>query len=368
MNNLTLQKDDEVSLLAILTILLDGKWKIISIVALVFFSTYFYEILNKSPDIFHAETEIKPLTDSNTAVYESYNDYSSLNVNGVNTITSEYLINLYVEELKRSLIINKAIKKYELVDRTKFNTEIQYNNAIILIEKEVKVEKHENSIGDTFWNIRFKVEDKDKWKSVLSYININVNKQVQKIMKENIDIMINDYNQKFFFRLEDLDIERNNLSGDYLIEINNRLVNLREQASLARHLDIPNNTIDANKYSNNPLYLRGYMALEKEIRILEERKFDEPFIGGLSRIDNQIRDINQNKVPTRIRNLLNKTPLMSENNFIAVELKIDSTKFISNMKTIRNRVLYAVLGLIFSIIYVLSSSAIRTQREQLAIK
>ena len=87
-----------------------------------------------------------------------------------------------------------------------------------------------------------------------------------------------------------------NVKNDYDAETINRLAFLREQALIARKLNIANNTLEVENFSTpsgvisnvqtaTPYYMRGYSMIEKEIELIETRTNKDAFTENLLDLD-----------------------------------------------------------------------------------
>ena len=81
---------------------------------------------------------------------------------------------------------------------------------------------------------------------------------------------------------------------------------MSEQASIARKLNIKDNTISSQQFNSKntiltnvktdtPFYLRGYKAIEEEIQLIKNRKDKTLFIGDLQKLTKEKRNIEQDK-------------------------------------------------------------------------
>jgi hypothetical protein len=107
---------------------------------------YFYScisslLLCKFKPSLTAKTEILPITIFENNLYSAYNsllepqtkrndDEKILSEQRLNKIDKNYLLNLFLEELQTKEIIIEAIKKYQLIDQSKFNDEDEYFEAV----------------------------------------------------------------------------------------------------------------------------------------------------------------------------------------------------------------------------------------------
>ena len=85
---------------------------------------------------FKAKTEILPITIFENNLYSAYNsllapqsesdDEKNLSKQRLNIVNKNYLLNLFLEELQTKEIVIEAIKKYQLINQSKFNDEDEY--------------------------------------------------------------------------------------------------------------------------------------------------------------------------------------------------------------------------------------------------
>ena len=122
------------------------------------------------------------------------------------------------------------------------------------------------------------------------------------------------------FQTEDLKRQLNYQLEDYKKSIDQTLATLDEQAKIARSLGIAKATIEGTTFSgnasvvtnlksDNPLYLRGYEALEREAKLIRERKDERQFIPKIVEIEAQLRSVQDSQTSDRLRELLKKSPL-----------------------------------------------------------
>ena len=121
--------DNELDLMQILFILINNKFKII-LISFIFFSITFVLPSNKG---FKATTIIKPISLFDENEYLMLNKVINLfkeNQIGINEITRKSLLDLFVEELDNGKVLIKAIKKFDLLDRSKYRSEENYSQAV----------------------------------------------------------------------------------------------------------------------------------------------------------------------------------------------------------------------------------------------
>ena len=205
------------------------------------------------------------------------------------------------------------------------------------------------------------------------------------------------------FQLVDAQIKIDNAFVDYNRETADRLLFLREQASIARKLGVAKNTIEIQTFStkngtlsnvktDNPFYLRGFQAIEKEIELIELRESDDKqsFIVGLLKLEREKRSLEQDrtwsraeknvvfldslielekkkkiteqdKTIQRFESAFQSTPLANKNKFSAASVNVPSTiiKYKGDIISVKAIV---VIGIIVGIFYVIISYVIQSQR------
>ena len=240
----------------------------------------------------------------------------------------------------------EAIKKYQLINQSKFNDEDEYLEEIEKYALELDLLRPINvdgsQIGETRlnWAIEFEINDQEKWEEALSFIDNEINKNIQNYLAKNFNTTLNNLKLLDQFKLEDLNQKIEFAKNDYDIETSNRLAFLNEQASIARELNIKNNTLEVENFNTSsggvisnlqtakPYYMRGYSMIEKEIELIETRNNKDAFTKNLLDLEKQRRDLLENKSLERIEKLFNNTPIINNNNFKAAKLFIK----ILNMK------------------------------------
>ena len=346
-------KSDEIDLIEVIINIWNNKLKIILIASLFVLITSIY--VKNSEISIKAKTEILPITVFENNLYSSFNsllapqtqsdDIKIITQQKLNNINKDYLLDLFIEELKTKEIIIEAIKKYQLIDQSKFNDEDKYFDAVekyalsLDLLRPVNVDGSKSGETRLNWTIEFKIIDQEKWEEALRFINNEINNGIQNYITQNFGQTLNnlklldqfkleDLNQKIEFEkkefdkkmkkfemdlefnLEDINVKIKNAINDYEVETKNRLAFLTEQAVIARALDIKKNTIEsqifstqnsviANVKTDTPYYLRGYEAIEKDIELIKNRQDKKSFVKGLLDLEKQKRDLEEDKTLQR---------------------------------------------------------------------
>ena len=380
-------ENNEIDLIEVIINIWNNKLKIAVITTIFIALSIALYFLNK-PTL-KAKTEILPITIFENNLYSAYSlitgtqdaedDKKKLKTSGINPINRDYLLILFIEELQTKKLIQEAIKKYQLMDRKKFNTEKGYLDAVE--KKALKlnllrpVNLNTNKRGETRlnWIIEFEVNEEDKWEEALAFIEIEINNNIKKYLKLNFNTALDNLKLLDQFKLEDLNLKINNVKKDYDTKTSNRLVFLKEQALIARKLTIDNNTLDVENFNTptgvisnlqtaKPYYMRGYVMIEKEIELIETRTNKDAFTKDLLTLEKQKRSLLENKLLERTEILFNNTPIIVNNNFKAARIIYQNTKYHASYSLKKTILFSGIFGIIFGMFYVLFSSAIRQRK------
>lgn len=374
-------ENNEINLIELMQIIWNGKWKIAIVIIITFIATIGYK--SNQAISFTAKTEIKPVTSLEINKYYGLNNLFIKNKTNIEfqkiydsqKITRSRLYNLYLDILREKSIFEDAIRKYKLLDDSQYDDEKKYNDSITKLASSIKILAPVNETDKirklevSNHTISFNYDDEDKWKSVLKYSDELANKLVKKFIADQYKKLISNFKKDKMYQLQDLSVKINNSISDYDREIFDRLAFLKEQSEIARQLQIKNiieslelgndKILLANRDKDVPFYLRGYEAIDKEIELISKRKNVYSFVEDLFKLEKEKRKIEQDKFIERIEIELQSSPIASNSKFLAASISYPSTKF-EYKNTIRTFI-PMLIGLIIGVIYVIISSAFKSQ-------
>lgn len=413
------EDSDEIDLAEVFQKIWDGK---LTIIYFVIVSVLFVagRLFFMPPPIFVATTEIKSMPPeqaelyrlSNSAdVFRIYADKASRNRDrdrvrvrdrdrdrdidsSVTAVPSAPLQELYIELLERRHAFRKAFKKFGVLDREDYESDRKYDIAVarhaasIEILPPVNADGRERGEIRRNWSVRFLYNDEKRWLSVLEYVTRITNEQMQAMLKNQFETLLNTEKSKMQFAIEDLKIARDTLITAHTRQTSSELAFLEEQAAIARELQIETHaggtpTLVARTFdlvsdaasgkrdvisevtSDEPLYLRGYKSIEKEIALIRSRRDMEPFIEGLREIDQKTDALRRDKSLERAEKLFALTPAATKEGFTAASVSVEATEFEYNKSRWTLMLSLALVGGgMAGIIFVLISNAMRTRRER----
>ena len=394
--------DDEINLVEIFLTIWNHKLKIFLITAVAVILMFGFQTIQKRPTIilFQANTEIKSISTFDEFEYETYNYYlekirskkitaskaytqgpvvqKSLNLK---TINKDYLFKLFIDKINDNQLSTEAIKKFSLIEPSDYNSSFEYENAVMKLASSIKVLNYKNhgkkikSNELPYWNLEFNTDNKNKWENALKFIESKANKQIQKYLYETFNTLILNLEKLKKYEIEDIEVEISEAFRNYEATISNRLVFLKEQAQIARSLNLPKNTPEnriistagvtkEDNFSN--YYMRGYEMIEKEIDLIQNRTDKKPFIENLIDLEKEKNRLLKDKDIDRIQTLFENTPIAKSDNFFAAKIENKSTQYKQlNFKTsimMQMLISAGLFGLIFGMIYVLIANAAKKRK------
>ena len=394
-----MQDTDEIDLMEFFQTIWDGKFKIAGVILMAVLGVvgFFY---TQPPPSFTAKTEVKPITSDIANRYQISNSLGFFEVysdKGKNDgqdkdkrqddgqdkdkAVVRFLDELFIEQLDTRLLFEDAFRKYAVLDKNDYETETDFNKAIIELAAEISLLPPINVDGTAkgesrrHWTIEFEFNDKEKWLNALADVKAKANQNVRKLIRDNFTTTLAAAGKNKAFEIEDISTIIDNALSDYDRKADDRVAFLREQSAIARKLGVKNNTIETQSFGGKnsvvtnvitemPLYLRGYEAIEKEIELIEARDNKEAFVSGFLELEQKKRQLEQDKTLERAEALFADTPVMRGDDFSAVVMTVAATEFESKSKRMLMLAMAVVLGGMVGTVYVLIANAMRKRNEK----
>ena len=314
--------NDEIDLITLLKILWDGKIKIILILLISILLGFGYDFQTANNYL----TSLSVSKANSNTIRKIFNIKKLLKLDSQNNLdeTSEIIFSKVIIELsdyEEFLLSLKNTKKIR-ESISKLNIEDQEKEIVKYAKLFQLVKNKENFI------LNFKWHDPD---------------EAKKILKETLELTLENLNNLIILELlSALEFEeRFKKSKD-----KERLIFLTEQSLIAKELKIKENKI-ANLYSlnqENSYYLRGYTAIDKEIELIQKRKYENLLFAK-----------------KEINNLKNM-----ENNFVKYNINLTKTKLLKNSKF--TSIVSILIGLIIGVFYVIILNEFKTHNIKKNIK
>jgi LPS O-antigen subunit length determinant protein (WzzB/FepE family) len=285
MNNNYLREDYEVNLNLIFKTIWDGKIKIVLITFIVFLIAAAYN--HRKPDLFQTSLNINLSNSFEFIKISQMNDF--LNFDESQKIkTNKQLVERKVLNLK---FLNEFIKELmdyeELISILKNNEKIKksisnlpindqqqilFNNAMFLtVASNVDVIEEDEVISYT---LNFIFHDakaaRDILDQTLKLTSFNLKKSIFKELEDHLEIKKN--------RTVNMDLKKLEFLEEQALIA--RELNLNDWSSNANSLDgsgfyMSQGTANIYRFSEKDYYLRGYKVIDKEISIIQSRRYKE---------------------------------------------------------------------------------------------
>lgn len=338
-------------------------------------------------DTFDVSINIYPLTQNQTkefleldqAIVENFGETKDL------SITPEFLMQRFINVLlEREVFINN-FRQTNYIKRSDYPTDQSYEKVLrktafnIAIERAyTKKDIEQKNLIDN-WVMRFSHtgEIEDIVNMLEDVTKVSMRKVVENI-NTFIRIKIDSKKIRQNFKIKDLELSIENLRFDYSTITKNRLIYMKEQAQVARELGIKEGIVDTRKLeiqkglventayfseenSNTlitritevPDYKNGYIALEKEIEIIEARKNLDPFIPELIYLQQDLRSLKENPELSRLENIYKNSSLFKNPDFQPVYLEVASANIVNQNSSIQIFIIFIFAGITLCIIYLI---------------
>lgn len=329
--------NNDIDLVALVEILLEGRWTIIGVTGLACALALASLLLVKTP--FEATTVIRPIS---TIVADEYAESNALEFFEV---SEEDLESLFIENLRGGRVLRSAAERIPLFERERYKSDAEYQEKILEFVESVQLLPPVNEDGSERgmfrpnWEMVVEYNDKEKWLLALRYLQEQTSKDIGDVLRarfttaitvakqarefelqdlttkvENVkadyEVTMTEFATRLAFDLEDVNTKIENALADYDRATSDRLAFLKEQAAIARKLGVAKNTIEAQTFSaqggvlasvetDTPFYLRGYEAIEKEIELMESREDKRAFVAGLVALEQKKRELEQDQTLAR---------------------------------------------------------------------
>jgi len=393
-------QDDEFDLVSVIKLIWSRKWKIaITVIVFAIVGLVYEKISPKKK--FNSTSVIERMDSTELDKYFFYNDiiksnkseqiYKNKDIKDIEIkvkgrsesnpypfleISPQLLEELFIETIKNRSLFKKGIHKYKLLDASNYADKEKYEDAITKLASSINIIETiiDKELNRSYFSIEFSHYESEKWLSVLSFVEKSANSAVKKNLQDRFRASLEITKLMKSYEIEDIKKQIENRLLDYELKTADRLLFLREQAEIARAIDIAKNTTEIPAFGSqntmfskiqpeSQFYLRGYEAIEKEIELIEQRTEADKisFIDGIIELEQKKRNIEQNQKLNRIKYAFQSSPLAEGNDFTAASIMIAGTKF--KYPTSLTLQIAILLGLIFGVLNVLIFSSPATNNS-----
>jgi len=288
---------------------------------------------------YSATLELKPLSNREMTLFRGLNDYlvSSKLADPLTPgrFVNEFLASADDSDVFSAIAVEVYKKEISQLDEAQKNEYIAGLKSTFTFNRPNFDEKRRT--GSPYWTINITTTDRSRDITFLSAWLEKANQTATSGLRDSLLKRAESLETANQFQTEDLKRELSYQLEDYKKSTMQSLATLDEQAKIAKSLGIAKATIEGTTFSanasvvtnlksDNPLYLRGYEALESEAKLIRERKEERLFIGRLVEIEAQLRSLKDSPTTTRLRSLLEQSPLL-ESSFQLARIDLGLIQF-----------------------------------------
>ncbi len=380
--------DDEINLIDAIITIWNEKFKIL-IIALIFLSLGFVYINlldNDETNSYEVSSQIKPSDSSGFVKYISTNDLLlSTELLFIQKDLDLYLVDnqtifgrfieefMDYEELKIVLKKNPFVKKQisELSQKNEERILANFAQSFTILNEKINNKK--------YYFINFNWHNVDEGKEIINETINLVLSNLKNLIIKDIETLIKIIKIKNSNKLQSLEMDLNIINQSYIEQRKNndlkRINFLKEQAQIARELEIENNQLNANLGINKNLdtlyYLFGYKMIEKEISLIKNREYNlnESSVASQSSFTKKI-EINKVKSGITVKKMLDRIDIVKndkQSTWINYNLSSSEITPIKKKQADKKLILIAAIcfGLIIGIMYVFISKMFQNRIKYL---
>jgi LPS O-antigen subunit length determinant protein (WzzB/FepE family) len=383
--------NDEIDLADLVRSLWNGKWLVMRITFFTVMLALAYLVL--VPKTYTGSLEIAALPSATADVY------TELNATEFIKIDEQVLLSAFIDDIRSYDGIEYFIKTYGYITQQEDETDREFAFRLRQTAYDFSLVPPAPQTAKNFqpnWVLNITTQNTDMASQIITDSLVLSNQTVNKQMATTFQRRSDEKSRLNKFAIEDLELNKQRALSQYEINNRSRLALLNEQAQIARSLGLNKGSLSTQPYVNTsttvlssvftiededegvekknkkkqyepyvapkigneaPLYLRGYVAIEKEMIILESRKSPESFIPQLAVIADAKLQILHDKTVTRADELLANTPIGTEQ-FSAVVYDLASVEYKSKTKVTLVLALAVVLGGMLGIFVLLIRNAL----------
>lgn len=352
---------DEIDLRDLIRAIWDGKVTIIlSVVATVALAVGFVKLV---PQTYKASMPIEHVDSFVEAQYQP------LAESGMLQVDAERLMSQFADQFD-TMLADKLISS-GYIEKKSTETDAQFYirlSAEVAQFKLTQPTAKQQQTGQTYWQLSYNTKQPELSRAMLEELFSEINLSLQQQLSDEFFLRLQHHQISLDNQIEDLSLEINALTQAYHSQMANRIALLKEQAAIARELDLDKhqllNSMDTAQdvfllgNQDNPQYLNGYIALEREASLLEKRQDPTLYLPKLDELKAQEYALQHDQSIARAEKLYRQTPLVADD-FGAVRTNIAKLQLQAKISPILALALAIVLGGMLGLLLLLVRNSLR---------
>ena len=370
---------DEIDLIELIETLWDAKWLIAVITACFSILSVAFAFL--LPTSFEGKLRITALTKQQMAAYQTLNNTPGISapiyagsvlVGQTGVVFSEDMFATLTSKIRDGRVFSAAHQSLDPAIKAYDGTAKELTQKLAKISQafEFTIDK---GLGDS-GVLTFETNNPEL---KLKIVELALSSATDEIRIDNLAAIADlsrSIETSLIFELNEVTTQIDNALANYEIETIARRALLGEQAAIARQLGNANGAAVTSSSSGinvaveqeQPLYLRGYKALEKEIALIDARGKGAnayPYIDNYVSLAATKRALESDKRLQRIETGLAQTPLSDAERFEAANYDMETVVFEATSSKRLIVIMATLMGGLLAVIFVLIRSAIIARQE-----
>lgn len=363
--NTSRQDEDELDLFALFQIIWDGKWVIVVCTALALAGVVIF--LSVTKPVYKAKLLIHDPSLETMSEFERINGFNAIGkpivsdgqiIRYEDLITIEKILKLFVDEFNDHNEVREAIKQYSS-NYAKFEgsgserTELLYGIARNFSLTKVSNQADELDLSNSY-ELTFESSNTDEVEKIVGHVLSNVSGNTNLSLFKYLNNISNVTKQKSLNKIQSLENEILSRKKILLINHNQKIHFLTEQATIARELNLKesiqnvgtlamSDTASVAVFAEAPYYLRGYKTIDKELEQLQAKDetyvyfADNIYVNLVEKLENE----KTNMPHLRFDAIIEKLPLSKSDKLFQYDLML------IEFTVMTKRTLILILTLIF---------------------
>ena len=371
---------DEIDLIELIGSLWDAKWLVAAI------TTAFAGISISGallmPSSFTGKIRISALNNQQMAAYQTLNDTPAIShpiyadgtlIGQTGVISKEELFTNFVDRMRGGASFAEAHRRFdpEFKNFEGTSTELTQKIAQISNSYAFKLDEGSNNSG----LLSFETVDRELSRTIVKAALDDIRETSRAESLAFISSIRNSIKTSITFELENIDIQIRNALSKHENSTAAHLALLKEHAAIARQLENAdgqtitsgNSGVNVAVEQKQPLYNRGYKALEKEIALIEARGKGEaafPYVPDYVSLAAQKLALTSDTRLARIDASIAASPIINKDEFRAINYDLDTLVFEATTSKRLIVILATLMGSLIAVIFVLLRNALAARRHQ----
>ena len=354
--------NDEIDLRDLIVGLYQGRWLIVSAILGCVALALAYIIA--MPQTQKVSLEVKTIDFFTSTTYGPLSNTGFLSINAGN------LSNWFFEDPQPYLVDNMLKLDYLVKQTAETEAEfaLRVGQEAANFEFLAPTKDEKAKIARPNWIVKFHTTNPELARQLVADTFADINSSVQKKLQAQLAFNIQQHETDLANQLEDIKLKIASREAAYKANIARKVAVISEQAQIARSLGVANNQLVSNMEGNKdlvvlanqsmPTYLNGYIALEKEIELLQQRGESQQFMAEIADLMAQKYNLENNQVVRRAQQLYKLTPLASDD-FAAVYYHLANMQFKPKLSSILLLALAIILGGMLGVMILIVRNVVR---------